>query len=281
MRLFSAVIAGLLLAQPHPGLAQGESAAPAPAAPQADPLHLSLAWDGSIVAAAGAGMALSLLIPVEQGAGWHTQLLPFDSHLEGRYSAKAASTSDALLAVDVAVPAALILGQGIDANMGRRAVVYCESLLVSLALDSLVKPLVARPRPYTYSDDPALVLRTESEGKDSHLSFYSRHSATTFAASVSGAYLFAQSSADSNARAVVWGTELALAAATADLRTRAGMHFYSDVLVGALVGSAVGLAVPYFHGGRKVRLSKREWLAIALGPLLGIAIGELLPVGGS
>ena len=76
------------------------------------------------------------------------------------------------------------------------------------------------------------------------------------------------------------GRRTGLGVGTADLRTRAGMHFYSDVLVGAVVGSAVGVALPYFHGGRKVHLSKLEWLAILLGPLLGVAIGELLPVGG-
>jgi membrane-associated phospholipid phosphatase len=252
----------------------------APVLEQVDPPRLSLAWDSGVVAASSAAMLLSLLIPVDQDARWHTQLLPFDGHLEGRYSAKAAKVSDALLAIDVAVPPVLLLGQGIDEKTSRRTVVYCEALLVSLALDSLVKPLVGRPRPYTYGDDPALIARTQSEGKDSHLSFYSRHASTTFAASVSGAMLFAQSTSDTNARAAVWFAELGLASATADLRTRAGMHFYSDVLVGAVVGSAVGVAIPYLHGGRKAHLSKLEWLAIVLGPLVGVAVGELLPVGG-
>jgi len=33
------------------------------------------------------------------------------------------------------------------------------------------------------------------------------------------------------------------------------------------------------HGGPKVHLSKLDWLAVVLGPLAGIAAGELLPVG--
>jgi membrane-associated phospholipid phosphatase len=250
-----------------------------PSAPEPTRLHLSLTWDGAVVAASSAAMLLSLAIPVDQSSRWNTQLLPFDRHLEGRYSAKAANVSDALLAVDVAIPAALFVGQGITPDTARRTAIYCEVLLVSMALDSLAKPLVARPRPYTYSTDPAVIAHAQSEGKDAHLSFYSRHSSTTFAASVSGALLFAQSTSDTNARALVWFTELGLASATADLRTRAGMHFYSDVLVGAVIGSAVGVAVTYLHGG-KTRLSKREWLAIVLGPLAGVALGELLPVGG-
>jgi hypothetical protein len=275
MRMSSFIVLGAILSTPGLGLAKAESAPPEVVQP--DRLRLSLAWDSTVVAASSATMALSTLIPVDQSTRWHTQLLPLDSRLEGRYSATAADVSDVLLATDIALPAALMVRHGIDANMRAQVVVYCEALLVSLAIDSLVKPLVGRPRPYTYSYDAGLA--SEAQGRDSHLSFYSSHASTAFAASVSGALLFAQSTSDSNARAAVWGTELALAAATADLRTRAGMHFYSDVLVGALVGSAVGLAVPYFHGGRKVRLGKLEWLAIVLGPLVGVGVAESLPLG--
>ena len=117
----------------------------------------------------------------------------------------------------------------------------------------------------------------QSQGKDSHLSFFSGHASTTFAASVAGAYLFAQNTADKRARAAVWGFELALAGATANLRTRAGKHFYSDVIVGALVGAAVGFAVPRLHGGPRVELSAAEWAAIGNASVLGVAVAQLLP----
>lgn len=255
--------------------------APSPASPVERPLRLSWVGDGVTVAAATAGLGLATLIPVDGEARWKTQLLPIDDHLKGRHSPQAAKISDVLVGIDVALPLGLLAGRGLDREAGQRIFVYGETLLVSLALDALVKPIVSRPRPYTYSSDPAVQAYAAAEGEDAHLSFYSRHSATTFAASVSGAYLFAQSTNDTNARAAVWGVELALAAATADLRTRAGKHFYSDVLTGAVMGASIGLLVPYLHGGPKVRLSKLEWLAIALGPLVGIAVGELMPVGGS
>ncbi len=263
-----------------PSLAPPPPAPSPPAAvPEAVPSpRLSLPWDGAALAVSVAAVSLAPLLPVDQDARWKTQLLPIDDRLEGRYSSGAARVSDVLLAVDVSLPAALFTGQGLGRETGKRLVIYAETILASLAFDSLAKPLVGRPRPYVYSDDPARTAFVEREGRDSRQSFYSRHASTTFAASVSGAYLFAQSTSDLNARAAVWGAELALASATADLRTRAGMHFYSDVLVGAVVGGGLGLLVPYLHGGPKVRLSKREWLAIALGPLLGIAFGELVPV---
>jgi hypothetical protein len=58
-----------------------------------------------------------------------------------------------------------------------------------------------------------------------------------------------------------------------------GILAHSDVLVGAAFGSGLGALVPYLHGGPKVHLGKLEWLAIVLGPLVGVAVGELLPVG--
>lgn len=230
--------------------------------------------------ASAAALGLSTLIPVDRSTRWNTQLLPIDDHLKGRYSSSAAKVSDILLGVNVVAPVNLLFGRGCDSEFAKRAAIYGETLLVELALNGVVKSLVARPRPYVYSDDPNVVAYAESQGKDSHLSFYSGHASTTFSASVAGAYLFAQSTSDTHARAAVWGTYLALASTTADLRTRAGKHFYSDVLVGATVGSALGVLIPYLHGGPKVHLSRLEWLAIVLGPLVGIAVGELLPVGG-
>jgi membrane-associated phospholipid phosphatase len=288
MRTLWLVGAGLILLSCRPAHAGEASPAesspvvPAPAANQeaGRPLHAGWLLDGGILIASTAVLGLSTLMPVDNSARWRTQILPFDNHLKGRYSSKAAHVSDILYAVDVAAPVALFTGQGFDRETGKRVLIFGETLLAGMALCATVKPLVSRPRPYVYSNDPKNLAFAQSEGDDSHLSFYSGHSSTTFAASVSGAYLFAQSTTDTHARAAVWGTQLALASATADLRTRAGMHFYSDVLVGAVIGSGLGVLIPYLHGGPKVHLSKLEWLAIVLGPLVGVAVGELLPVGG-
>lgn len=278
------VLALLLMASPvRAEQPDGDFEAPARPSPAlaGEPLRLGGWLDGSVVLASAAALGMATAIPVTTTSRWNSRLLPIDDHLEGRYSAQAARHSDVLLGMDVVAPIGLLAGRGFDVETGKRVFIYGETLLVALALDATIKPLVSRPRPYTYSSDPTVVGYATSQGDDTHLSFYSRHSSTAFAASVSGAYLFAQTTADVNARAAVWGVELAMAAATADLRTRAGMHFYSDVLAGAVIGASLGVLVPYLHGGPKVRLGKREWLAIVLGPLAGIALGELLPVSGS
>jgi len=52
---------------------------------------------------------------------------------------------------------------------------------------------------------------------------------------------------DALGRGLVLGLSLAAASATGYLRVRAGKHYWSDVVVGALVGGAVGLLVPLLH----------------------------------
>ncbi len=261
----------LVVALVAPAVAQGQTAAPSQP-------KVRWALDSGITTGAVLVTGLAALIPVDTSARWQRQLLPFDRRLEGRTSASAAKTSDVLIAVDVVTPLALLLGQtGMNEAYGKRTLLYSETLAITLALNSVTKYLIGRPRPYVYSEDPRVQDYARRQGKDSHLSFYSGHSSVTFAAAVAGAYLFAQNTTDKAARASVWGFELTLAAATANLRTRAGKHFYSDVLVGAVVGAAVGFAVPRLHGGPTVELSAAEWIVIASAPLAGVAVAQMLP----
>jgi membrane-associated phospholipid phosphatase len=245
-----------------PARAQAQTP-PAPATP-----NVSWGRDGAITAAALVGAGLASFIPVDTTVRWKSQLLPFDDQLEGRLSSTASAESDTLL-----------VGQagGFDEASGSRLLVYAETLAVSTLLNVTTKYLVGRPRPYVYSDDPRLKRYAGAAGKDSHLSFYSGHASTTFAASVAGAYLFSQSATDARSRAAVWGFELALAGAATRLRTRAGKHFYSDVLVGLVVGTAVGFGVPRLHGGPAYRPTGGEWAVIGAAPVVGVAIAQLFP----
>jgi hypothetical protein len=70
---------------------------------------------------------------------------------------------------------------------------------------------------------------------------------------------------------------MAGASGTAHLRVRAGKHFYSDVVVGALVGTAVGIGIPWLHGSR-YSPSVGELGAGGAGLVLGTLLPLLLPV---
>jgi hypothetical protein len=59
---------------------------------------------------------------------------------------------------------------------------------------------------------------------------------------------------------------------------RAGRHFYSDVLTGAVMGAAVGWAVPALQLGHCPALAPGEWVAITTAPLAGAALSQLVRI---
>ena len=249
-------------------------------APPAPTIRTDLALDGGIIAGALALTAAARLLPVDSTIRWRRELVPFDEPVKANFSARAAQLSDVLVTVTALTPLALQAGQGFGPDTAGRALVYGETIATTLALNSVAKYLVARPRPYVYNRDAAVEEYARLHEKDSHLSFYSGHAATAFAAAVSSGYLFTQSSDDPAARTAVWASGLFLAGATANLRVRAGKHFYSDVLLGAVAGAGVGLALPALHyRGRPTHaLTTPEWIAIASAPLAGALASQLLPL---
>jgi membrane-associated phospholipid phosphatase len=256
----------------RPASAQSRRPGDAPA------VDASLPLDGAVIAVALALAGAAGRLPVDSQARWPHELVPLDDSVKRNFSSSAARTSDLLLTVTMLTPLALQAGQGFEAATGRRALVYAETLALSLALNGITKHLVGRPRPYVYNPDPRVQAYARREAKDSCLSFYSGHAATAFAAAVSGAYLFSQSTDDTQARTAAWAGGLLLAGATANLRVRGGKHFYSDVAVGAALGTAAGLVVPMLHQRGRNPLTTAEWVAIAAAPLAGAVLSQIVPL---
>ena len=241
---------------------------------------VSLAVDGAITGGLLAGTLLVTLVPVDTDGRWSSELFGrLDDAVKKEFSDSAAKLSDATLAVTMVTPVLLQLPGGWNRETGRQLLLYGEAVSTSLFLNGVTKYLVQRPRPYNYNPDARVIEYAREAGKDSHLSFYSGHASTAFAAAVAGSYLFASGSADREIKAMVWAFEMALAGATTQLRVRAGKHFYSDVLIGAVIGSAVGFVIPALHAdGGLYKPSGVEWMALAGGVLVGGATGRFLPL---
>jgi decaprenylphosphoryl-5-phosphoribose phosphatase len=109
----------------------------------------------------------------------------------------------------------------------REAWLICAVLgPVAIGLNYVVKLIVRRPRPVLEGFPPL-------GGAPSSLSFPSAHATSSFAV------------ATAMTRVEPWGAvAFALAFALALGRPYLGMHYPSDVLVGALLGVALGLIVP-------------------------------------
>jgi membrane-associated phospholipid phosphatase len=123
------------------------------------------------------------------------------------------------------------------------AFILGETLLLNEGLNSLVKNLVGRPRPFAYgltAGDPALTQ------KATYTSFYSAHTSSALAVSMAYGKIYARHHPNGR-HALVYGIGIGVASTTAALRVRASKHFPTDVLVGAASGIAIGLTVPGLH----------------------------------
>jgi membrane-associated phospholipid phosphatase len=128
---------------------------------------------------------------------------------------------------------------GFRPELAEDTVVFAETLLVNGALVTAAKYIVQRPLPRTYAGDPSLL---NSPG--GYRSFYSGHTSTTAAAlgvtAMTLRYRYGQ-------MVWPWIVDGVITGLVATQRVLAGRHFPSDVAIGAVMGTAVGIAVPALH----------------------------------
>jgi membrane-associated phospholipid phosphatase len=253
----------------------GQAAADDPGPLEADPVT-----DGVFIAgAAVVALAMRWVHLNDAPEPWDRELFgSLDARVRAEYSPRARRLSDLALATSIVVPAGLAIGTTWDRAAGDRALEIAEALASALVVTSVTKTLVGRPRPYTYNAGADPKAYATKRGRDARRSFFSGHAATAFASLAAGGALYAGREPDRTSRAVAWGAGAMLAAATANWRIRAGEHFYSDILVGALVGAAAGTIVPAFHTGGVYRPSGTELAALAGGLVVGATISQLLPL---
>lgn len=131
------------------------------------------------------------------------------------------------------------------------SLMYAEAFLLANGIKELTKTFVFRPRPYMYFDGYPQKKIDEGDWDDS---FFSGHTTLAFTGAAFTSYVFAKYHPDSPWRFAVAAGSYALAAATGIMRVAGGNHFATDVLVGAVVGTACGILVPWLHtkiGGRQ------------------------------
>ena len=121
---------------------------------------------------------------------------------------------------------------------------YVETMLLANGMKEWLKLLVYRARPYMYFDGYP---EDKLEDGDWNCSFPSGHTTLAFAGAAFTTMVFCQCFPDSQWKYAVAGGAFGIAAVTGALRMASGNHFFSDVLVGAAIGTACGFAVPYMH----------------------------------
>ena len=160
------------------------------------------------------------------------------------YSKKLDRAGDISLVAAMAAPAVLLATD--KSEWLTVGVMYAETLLIANGIKELTKLCVTRARPYMYYD-PSTYPEDDLEDGDFANSFPSGHSTMAFAGATFASYTFSKYFPESPYRYAVTGGSYALALATAALRIKSGNHFMTDVLTGAVIGSATGFLVPWLH----------------------------------
>jgi membrane-associated phospholipid phosphatase len=142
------------------------------------------------------------------------------------------------------------------------AVLVAEAVAVSGAVNQMVRNAIVRPRPFMYDAGRAA---EEGLGHDNFHSFYSGHTSTAFAAAVAFAAVYSIRRPEGAGRYAVWAFGLAAASAVGVCRVRAGEHFWTDAIAGAVAGGAIGVAIPALHLRRGAGRKRAELRAVA-GP---------------
>jgi len=143
------------------------------------------------------------------------------------------------------------------------ATMLLESDFLLRCITYLTKAVTLRKRPYLYNTtlsiedrfgggEEALFSFYSIEdrfggGEEALFSFYSGHTAAAFFSATFLSKVVTDIYGDSIWTKALCGSSLTLASLTGYARVKAGKHYPTDVIVGAVVGSAVGYLVPTLH----------------------------------
>jgi membrane-associated phospholipid phosphatase len=238
-----------------------------------------------VLTGVAAGIALTTNIVKPLKTGWSGPIL-FDEDLralrlptlDARLEVR--SGTDVGLALMTTYPIlvdALIVAywyRGSDDVALQMALIDAEAFAIVGAIEGTTNFLSGRARPYAAECAAGVPSNTTDCSTDTlNRSFFSGHSAVSFtAASLICAHHDALHLFESAADQITCVTGFAAAVTIGALRIVGDAHYFSDVFVGAVVGTAVGLGIPLLHHYKRAETKGTDSaFSLKLVPGLGSA----------
>jgi membrane-associated phospholipid phosphatase len=263
--------------------AAADDAPPAPAAAPA-PMPYDLRIDLPVTIGAGAlVLTLELLHPsiapkscrwCDRNADGSDGLNGFDASIRDALRWSDTSTADTLSTVfsfALAPAAGVGIGALIAAHDGRLdevpadLLVVAESAMIAVAANQIAKLAFGRARPYVHFRPAG----DTAAGSGDNLSFFSGHATLAFALATSAGTV--ASMRGYRLAPLMWASGMALATTSGYLRIAADQHYATDVIAGAVVGAAVGFAVPYFAHHPVAEGARLAAVPVAGGGVISLA----------
>ena len=166
----------------------------------------------------------------------------FDRSFIGPYSED--YLGDALQYSTYLLPLTFLTNKDAKNDFGDLALMYGEVLLLNASINGIVKGLSSRTRPYVYDEQSPLEEKTNI---DARLSFYSGHTSNTASISFFTAKVFSEYITDNTAKVFIWSAAVLIPAVTGFSRVNTHWHFPTDVIVGYIIGAAIGYLIPLIH----------------------------------
>ena len=157
---------------------------------------------------------------------------------------KVSDISDWLVTATIVSPLTLFLSKDIRKDFQTVGIMYLETLLLTSSIRSITKGFISRNRPYVYYPDAPMEKKLDVEAKRS---FFSGHTATAFSTTLFMASVYSEYYPRSKYKSYIWGGAILFSSLVGYYRYEAGKHYPTDILTGAIIGSTVGLLIPYIH----------------------------------
>jgi membrane-associated phospholipid phosphatase len=226
-----------------------------------DPAFNRMDLPEMILTGAAGAVALATAIAPPLKTGWHGGIL-FDDDVRNALRATSFQTRlDARDASDVGLGLITTFPILVDSMIVaywyrgstdvavQMGLIDLEALTIAGALQGTANFLAGRERPYGDGCGTQIPNNTQDcQSSSRYRSFFSGHSTLSFtSASLICAHHEALHLFESNADPVTCVSAYVAAASIATLRMVGDVHYATDVLTGAIVGTAVGLGVPLLH----------------------------------
>jgi len=159
----------------------------------------------------------------------------------------------------IGIPISLMAFPGNIKSRISLALMFYEGYYMSSGLMIISKALTHRFRPFTYlTKEQVNALEGKAKEKfDEDIvsssingSFYSGDATLTAYSFIFFAKVFNDYFPDSKLKHPVWAISIASVSLHGYFRVKSGKHFPTDVIVGSIVGGAIGYLVPYLHKKR-------------------------------
>ncbi len=144
----------------------------------------------------------------------------------------------------------MVTGKHMRHDFLKISFLYLESLSVTGFFGGSATYFVNQYRPYVYTPGTSMDKKETQNAKNS---FYAGHVEVIAVSTFFISEVYAGYYPESKIKWVFFGLAGIATAGMGYLRIRAGMHFPSDVLVGATAGALSGILVPYFHNHKIIK----------------------------